>query len=123
MMLTQPQLRFFHTFGYLSCQQLFDADETATITDEFEQTIQSVGGGNAHDGSRRTMFGGPIEHRPALCALLDDARILGLVGVYWERTSTMHRATATTMRGTRVGTPTATGVNCLPAKSRSIWPP
>ena len=24
------------------------------------------------------MFGGPIEHRPRLCALLDDARIIGL---------------------------------------------
>ena len=43
-------------------------------------TIQEFGGGKNHDGTRRTMFGGPIEHRPRLCALLDDERIKGLIG-------------------------------------------
>ncbi|HJP29132.1 MAG: phytanoyl-CoA dioxygenase family protein [Candidatus Latescibacteria bacterium] len=78
MTLSDAQIRFFHTFGYLSWPGLFDADEIVGITDEFEQTIQSVGGGTDHDGSQRTMFGGPIEHRPALCRLLDDERIKAL---------------------------------------------
>ncbi len=77
--MTKAQIRFFHTFGYLSCPAMFDAGEMATIIDEFEQSIQLLGGGG-HDGSKRTMFGGPIEHRPALCALLDDSRIVELVG-------------------------------------------
>lgn len=80
MTLTPQQRQFFHTFGYLVCPRLFDVDEIATITEEFEQSIHTVGAGADHDGSKRTMFGGPIEHRPALCALLDDERILGLVG-------------------------------------------
>jgi hypothetical protein len=80
MRLTQQQIRFFHTFGFISCRRLFNAEEMSTITDEFEASIQSIGSGDTHDGSKRTMFGGPIEHRPALCELLDDRRILGLIG-------------------------------------------
>ena len=64
MKLTQQQLNFFHTFGYLACRAVFSPSEIAWITDEFEHSIQEVGGGKNHDGSSRTMFGGPIEHRP-----------------------------------------------------------
>jgi hypothetical protein len=60
MQLNPQQIRHFHAFGYLHLPQLFAAEEMAWITHEFETAIQSVGGGKEHDGSRRTMFGGPI---------------------------------------------------------------
>ena len=31
------------------------------------------------DGTRRTMFGGPIEHSPKMCALLDYPAVKGLI--------------------------------------------
>ena len=76
MQLAQEQIDFFQTFGYLHFPALFSPDEVAWICEEFEYSIQHFGSGNGHDGSSRTMFGGPIEHRPRLCALLDDARII-----------------------------------------------
>ena len=80
MQLSPQQVRHFHTFGYLHFPQLFAPEEIAWITGEFETAIRSVGGGDAHDGSRRTMFGGPIERTQKLCALLDDPRVLGILG-------------------------------------------
>ena len=80
MKLDEKQLNFFNTFGYLHFPALFDAAETAWITEEFDLSIQEFGDGKEHDGSSRTMFGGPIEHRPRLCALLDDARVTGVIG-------------------------------------------
>ena len=84
MKLTQQQITFFNTFGYLAFDNLFSTDEMEWITEDFETSIQEFGGKN-HDGSKRTFFGGPIEHRPRLCALLDDPRILGVArGVLGE---------------------------------------
>lgn len=80
MKLTDQQHNFFNTFGYLSITGMFSTDEMTWISDEFEISIQTAGGGHAHNGAKRTMFGGPIEHRPRLCGLLDDSRILGLIG-------------------------------------------
>jgi hypothetical protein len=80
MQLSEAQIRFFRTFGYLACPALFAPDEIAWISAEFETAIQSVGGGKEHDGSKRTMFGGPIERTEKLCTLLDDPRIVGLIG-------------------------------------------
>ena len=71
MPLTQEQLSFFDTFGYLMIPQLFSPEETDEIIERFEWSIQHCGGGRGHDGSRRTMFLKPIEHRPDMCALLD----------------------------------------------------
>jgi hypothetical protein len=79
MQLTDSQIRFFQTFGYLGLPQLFSPDEIGWITEEFETAIQSCGGGDRHDGSARTMFGGPIERTAKLCTLLDDPRIVGLL--------------------------------------------
>ncbi|MBX3012237.1 MAG: phytanoyl-CoA dioxygenase family protein [Caldilineaceae bacterium] len=85
MQLTQAQVNFFNTFGYLCIRQLFSPSEVAAITKGFEWSIQQRGGGNIHDGSKRTMFGGPIEHTPEMCAILDHPSILGLIsGVIGE---------------------------------------
>lgn len=62
MELSQQQLNFFHTFGYLLIQQAFSGPETSKIINAFEWSIQNYGGGPDHDGSSRTMFPGPIEH-------------------------------------------------------------
>lgn len=80
MMMTEAQLRHFRTFGYIMFRQLFSPDEMGWITEEFEMAIQTVGGGDKHDGSARTMFGGPIERTEKLCTLLDDPRIVGILG-------------------------------------------
>ena len=79
MELSQEQVRFFNVFGYLALPSLFSPEEIAWITEEFETSIQAFGGGQTHDGTRRTMFGGPIEHTEKLSALLDDSRIIGLL--------------------------------------------
>jgi hypothetical protein len=80
MEVTEPQLRFFKTFGYLMFPRLFTPEEIEWITEEFETAIQTVGGGDKHDGSARTMFGNPIERTEKLCTLLDDPRITGMLG-------------------------------------------
>src|ERR1051326_6274213 len=79
MRLSDPQIRFFKTFGYLGFPGLFTPTEAAWITEEFETAIQTVGGGDRHDGTARTMFGGPIERTSKLCTLLDDPRIVGVL--------------------------------------------
>jgi hypothetical protein len=80
MKLTERQIRFFQTFGYLGFPQLFSAEEISEISNQFEFSIDNFGGGKNHDGSRRTMMGGPIEHTPFMCGLLDDSRIKGIIG-------------------------------------------
>ena len=79
MQLSEAQIRFLGTFGYLGFPGLFSPEEAAWITEEFETAIRTVGGGDRHDGSARTMFGGPIERTTKLCTLLDDPRIVGLL--------------------------------------------
>ncbi len=80
MALTEQQVRFFNTFGYLGIKQMFSPDEISWIIKDFEFAIQEYGGGKNHDGSARTMFGAPIERTARLCTLLDDPRITGLIG-------------------------------------------
>ncbi len=80
MQLSQAQINHFNTFGYLAIRQLFSPTEIARITEGFEWSIQNRGGGTNHDGTKRTMFGGPIEHTPEMCAILDHPDILGLIG-------------------------------------------
>ena len=78
MKLTEQQLRFFHTFGYLHFAQLFAADEMTWITREFETALNTFGGGNKHDGSKRTMMLAPCDRTARLCTLVDDPRIVGI---------------------------------------------
>ena len=56
--LSDAQVHHFRTFGYLALPRLFAPDEIAWVIEEFETAIQSVGGGDHHDGTQRTMFGG-----------------------------------------------------------------
>ena len=80
MTLSQGQLSFFDTFGYLLIRQLFSSDEMGKIIEGFEWSIQNYGGGKNHNGTSRTMFLKLIEHTPERCAILDHPLILGLIG-------------------------------------------
>ena len=96
-LLDAAQREFFYEFGYLHMPALFTAQESAHISEEFNRTVDkfipppfaleteaehalrvgSRGAGEAHTGERRTMIGGPIEHR--MMWLLDHPKILGLL--------------------------------------------
>lgn len=80
MKLTDQQAAFFHTFGYLLVRQMFSPDEVNRITEAFEWSIQNWGGGDKHDGTKRTFLAAPIEHTAELCALMDHPEIIGLIG-------------------------------------------
>jgi hypothetical protein len=78
--LTDPQLRFFETFGYLSLPGLL-ADRIGEILREFEAVWESHGGGHngrPHDGAARSCIAQFIDQRERLCSLLDDPRIRGI---------------------------------------------
>ena len=80
MKLTDQQTAFFENFGYLVIRQLLSPDEVDRVIEAFEWSILNWGGGGDHDGTKRTMFVGPIEHSPDLCALVDHPGIMGLIG-------------------------------------------
>lgn len=78
--LTDQQLAFFRTFGYLGFPGLL-ADRIDEIIDEFEAVWASRGGGHygkPHDGKARSCIVPFIDQREKLCSLLDDPRILGI---------------------------------------------
>lgn len=79
MELSDAQFNHFRTFGYLAFPGLFAPEEITWITEEFETAIQKVGG-EKHNGSARTMFLGPIDRTEKLCTILDDPRMLGILG-------------------------------------------
>lgn len=75
--LTDQQLAFFETFGFLSFPGLL-ADRIQQITDEFEAIWAANGGGHngtAHDGTARSCSVQFIDQSVYLSTLLDDPRI------------------------------------------------
>jgi hypothetical protein len=82
MQLSDHQKRFFSRFGYLIVRGLLDTRETAAITEAFERTLALCGVGDLAPGARRSILG-PIQHLPAMNALLDHPGIGGLAeGVF-----------------------------------------
>jgi ectoine hydroxylase-related dioxygenase (phytanoyl-CoA dioxygenase family) len=80
MKLTEQQLNFFETFGYLAFPGLM-GDCIEEIIAEFEALWESHGGGHSgkpHDGKARSCIFPFIDQRERLCALLDDPRIAGI---------------------------------------------
>ena len=78
MYLTEQQLNFFHTFGFIHIPELLSPDETAWIIEEFEYVLQTFGRGKGHDGSTRTMIVPTIDHSERLSTLLDNDRVVGI---------------------------------------------
>jgi hypothetical protein len=78
--LSDAQVSFFETFGYLGFPGLL-ADCICEITDEFEALWAARGGGHngqQHDGAARSCIVPFIDQRERLSALLDNPRILAI---------------------------------------------
>lgn len=72
--LTEQQLRFYETFGYIVLPGLLK-DEIGWITDEFEAVF--VDRGIVHDPSKRSAFIPFIDQREKLCTIIDLPQIEG----------------------------------------------
>jgi hypothetical protein len=75
--LTDQQLAFFETFGFLAFPGLL-ADRIERITDEFEAIWAAHGGGHngtVHDGTARSCSVQFVDQNEYLSTLLDDPRI------------------------------------------------
>jgi len=80
MKITEHQIKFFDTFGFLSFKGLL-TDCIDEITAAFEEVWQQHGyvtGPNQHKGDRRSCISPFIDKHERLSALLDDRRILGI---------------------------------------------
>lgn len=78
--MTEQQINFFSTFGYLSFPGLM-ADRIERIERAFEQVWQEHGGGHngkSHEGKARSCIVPFIDQSEYLCSLLDDPRILDI---------------------------------------------
>ena len=81
MRLTEQQLRYFETFGFLGFPGLFE-DEADAITENFERVWAEHGGGHnnmPHDHQRRSALLPFADVNEYLSSLLDDNRIDGVV--------------------------------------------
>jgi hypothetical protein len=80
MQLTEQQVAYFRTFGFLKFPGLF-AEEIGSIFDAFDDIWKAHGGGHdgkPHDGKARSALVPFIDQHERLCALLDDPRIVGI---------------------------------------------
>jgi hypothetical protein len=78
--LSEQQMGFFRTFGYLSFPELM-ADRIEEIDREFEAVWAAHGGGHngrPHNEKARSCIVPFIDQSEVLCSLLDDPRILGI---------------------------------------------
>lgn len=78
--LTDHQLDFFQTFGFLGFPGLL-ADQIDEIDSAFEAVWEARGGGHhgkPHEGKARSCIVPFIDQSARLCALLDDAQIHGI---------------------------------------------
>ena len=74
--LTEHQLDFMDTFGYLHLPGLLN-DRIDRVTEAFEELMTCRGGAD-HDGSSRFCVVPGLNHNACLCSLLDDDRIAGI---------------------------------------------
>lgn len=78
--LSETQINFFETFGYLGFPGLL-SDRVDNIIAEFESVWSSRGGGHygqPHDGKRRSCIVPFIDQTEYLASLVDDPRIAGI---------------------------------------------
>jgi hypothetical protein len=78
--LTEAQVNFFHTFGFLKFPGLL-ADQIGEIDAAFEGVWGARGGGHngqAHNGLQRSCIVPFIDQSERLCRMIDDERILGI---------------------------------------------
>jgi hypothetical protein len=78
--LTEQQLAYFDTFGYLGFPGLLN-DRIDEIINDFEEVWARHGGGHngrPHEGKERSCIVQFIDHHERLSSLLDDPRIRGI---------------------------------------------
>lgn len=78
--LSEQQIAFFNTFGYLGLPGLLK-DRIEEIIGEFQIIFQRRGGGHdgrPHDGRKRSCIVPFLDQSEMLCTLLDDPRIHGI---------------------------------------------
>ncbi len=78
--LTEQQLAYFDTFGYLGFPGLLN-DRVDEIINDFEEVWARHGGGHngrPHEGKERSCIVQFIDHHERLSSLLDDPRIRGI---------------------------------------------
>ena len=121
MNLTDHQLAFFDTFGFLAFPGLF-ADDIDKITGAFEKIWANHGGGHfgrEHDGKQRSALIQFIDQDEYLSALIDDPRIHDVCASLLGDDFNYSAATGTSTSAIPSGTQTATA---NPSTSRSRWP-
>jgi len=77
MSLSQAQIDFFETFGFIKLPQLM-SDSVDWITEEFTQTFNGNSLLKPHDGTKRSCIFPFIDQREKMNTLLDDSRIEGI---------------------------------------------
>lgn len=78
MVLSEQQVRFYNTFGYLAFRKLFSVDEMALLTSEFDDAMSKYGIDLDEGGQIRRHLDAPIEHSDNLCKLIDDERVVSI---------------------------------------------
>jgi ectoine hydroxylase-related dioxygenase (phytanoyl-CoA dioxygenase family) len=73
---SDEQVRFFKTFGYLVMRNVFSSDELAVINREFDQTLTSQYTHAPYDGTKRHWSMMMDEDTPLFAQLLEDPRFL-----------------------------------------------
>lgn len=79
-MLSNEQLAFFETFGFLFVQQAFVPREVSAISREFDAILERERGGAPFAGTKRQVLYGFYEKSPFLMDLLEDDRIYEAAG-------------------------------------------
>ena len=74
-MLTDAQVAFFRTFGFLMLPQAFSPDEMAVIDAEFEDVMAADRAGRSFRGDKRHWVLGCAELRPMMRSLIEDDRV------------------------------------------------
>ena len=124
MTLSEQQLTFFETFGYLVFPGLF-ADEADAISDEFERVWAEHGGGHhgrPHDNARRSALLPFIDQNEYLSALLDDPRIDDVASLLLGDDYNYEDSDGNYYVGDTNGTPMATRARSIAiSSSPSTW--
>ena len=118
MKLTEQQVNFFNTFGYLAFHGLFAPDEIAWITEEFDDSIQNFGGGKEHDGSKARCLGAPLSIVPDFALCWTTCVFWVSLAGFWARISIMQAGMETIIAAIPAGIPMAVGGNSFLAKLR-----
>jgi len=77
--LTQAQLDFYRTFGFLAFRGCFSPAEIGEIGRQFDDLMAEERHGAPFEGVKRQIVMEYVERRPALSALLEDDRVYGVI--------------------------------------------